>query len=131
METMDTIRLGKMFCPANDRNVPILFRDRRAEVDPAVWGLAGEPISCLDYGFRCTGWLCPHFAVPELPSLDLLEAAARGERRRVARGAAERRRTLERAFRENGLRGDENASGRNARSSPLARGTLEGPLWHT
>lgn len=126
METADTIRLGRMFCPANDRNVPILFRHRRTEVDPEVRAVVGEPISCLDYGFRCTGWLCPHFAMPELPSRDLLKAAERGERTRTARGSAERRRALDRALRESRLRGDGPAVGRERGSSPLATEALEG-----
>lgn len=131
METMDTIRLGKMFCPANDRNVPILFRHRGAEIDGSARTVAGEPISCLDYGFRCTGWLCPHFAVPELPPPDLLEEAARGERDRVARGSAERRRTLERALRESRLRSDVPSVTGGDRSSPFVSGAPEGRLWRS
>ena len=101
MENEGSIRLARMFCPANDRNVPILFRHRRPELDSLARFGPGEPLSCLDYGFRCTGWLCPHFAVPDFPDRSLLELALQGEHGRPPRGAAERQAILERAVREN------------------------------
>lgn len=102
MESEGSIRLSKMFCPANDRNIPMLLRHSAAERgSPAGIG-PGEPLSCLDYGFRCSGWLCPHFAAPDFPSPDLLELALRDERERGRRGTLERQAILVRAIRENG-----------------------------
>ena len=100
MHTVGLVRLGRMFCPATDRNVPILFRDGRVEVASGL----GDPVHCLDYGFRCTGWLCPHFGTPDLPSQALIERALAGERDRAGRGTRERRGILERALRENWMR---------------------------
>ena len=100
MKREGSIRLARMFCPANDRNVPILFRDRPPEVDSFAGFSAGEPVCCLDYEFRCTGWLCPHFAAPELPERELLELALEAEEGRHLRGADERRAVLERSLRE-------------------------------
>lgn len=53
-----------------------------------------EAVTCLDYGVRCTGWLCPLFALPTVPPEDLLAEAMAAERRRWRRhdpGAARRR----------------------------------------
>ena len=95
-----SIRLTRMFCPAHDRNVPVLLRDPPPRPEaPSALG-SPEPISCLDYGVRCTGWLCPHFALPSLPPRSLLEAAIEAERPRRGRVAGERRSILERALRE-------------------------------
>ena len=101
MESKDSIRLARMFCPANDRNVPILLRHRDTEVGSLGGTPPGEPVSCLEYGFRCSGWLCPHFASPDFPSQDLLELALEGERERARRGTRRRQAILERAIREN------------------------------
>lgn len=54
-----------------------------------------EAVTCLDYGVRCTGWLCPLFALPTVPPEDLLAEAMAAERRRWRRhdpGAARSRR---------------------------------------
>ncbi len=101
MESEGSVRLARMFCPANDRNVPILFRDRKPEPDAFSRAGPGEPISCLDYAFRCTGWLCPHFASPELPAEGLIELALRSEKGSVQTGTVERQAILERAVHEN------------------------------
>lgn len=115
MSEHSTIRLSRAFCSARDRNIPVLVRvpepypessttegDPRAEVD--VEGAQGERspelVSCLDYGVRCTGWLCPLFSVPTLPPEELLEEAIAVERRRKARDIAEGRAILERALKE-------------------------------
>ena len=103
MESRDSIRLAKMFCPAIDRNVPILLRHRRPEVGSSGGTRPGEPVSCLEYGFRCSGRLCPHFASPDFPSPDHLEIALEGERQQERRGTRRRQATLERAIRENGV----------------------------
>ncbi len=101
MENKDSIRLAKMFCPANDRNVPMLLRDRSPEIGSAAGARPAERVSCLEYGFRCSGWLCPHFASPDFPSPDHLELALEGERERGCRGTRQRQMILDRAIREN------------------------------
>lgn len=98
MENEGTVRLARMFCPANDRNVPILFRHRQTEIDSLSRSSPGEPISCLDYGVRCTGWLCPHFAAPSLPEGRLLQLALSHERTHPKRGSTGRQEILERAL---------------------------------
>lgn len=105
MGTERSIRVAKMFCAAHDRNVPILFRHNRPELDPEAWSGSGEPTHCLDYGVRCNGWLCPHFAAPEFPAKSLLERAMRAERMRGGRGVTERRAVLERSLRADHIRG--------------------------
>ena len=102
MEGEGSIRVARIFCPANDRNVQILLRHRRAELGSLARFGPGEPLSCLDYGFRCSGWLCPHFAAPDFPEAGLLELALDGERQRGQRGTVERQAILEQALRENG-----------------------------
>ncbi len=120
MEKDGRIRLARAFCSARDRNVPVLRREpvlhagdqadgdgpggagsRSPTVltDGASDGLP-ELVSCLDYGVRCTGWLCPHFALPTLPPEDLLAEAAEAERTRKRRAVADGRAILERALRE-------------------------------
>lgn len=47
-----------------------------------------EAVTCLDYGVRCTGWLCPLFALPTVPPEDLLAEAMDAERRRWRRRAS-------------------------------------------
>jgi hypothetical protein len=110
------VRLGRMFCPATDRNVPILFRHDGIEIDPGRWSTPGDPVHCLDYGFRCTGWLCPHFGSPDLPSQALIEWALDRERVQSGPGTRERTGILERALRENWMR--------ESRASDGARETL-------
>ncbi len=68
MEEDRGIRLSRAFCSARDRNVPVL-RQERAPLTPH--GLP-QLVSCLDYGVRCTGWLCPLFPLPTLPPGELL-----------------------------------------------------------
>lgn len=51
------------FCPARDRDVPVLLRRRSAETDVAHLHATGAFV-CLDYGVRCTGAMCPLAAVP-------------------------------------------------------------------
>ncbi len=104
MRAMGSVRVGRMFCPATDRNVPILFRHDRVEIDPAAWSGSGAPLHCLDYGFRCTGWLCPHFGSPDLPPQVLIERALARELDQIGLGTVERRGVLERALRENSMR---------------------------
>lgn len=66
------------YCSATDRNVPVLVKrsdarenDRRASYHEA------KRLVCLDYGVRCTGWLCPLFDVPALSEDELTEAPHR------------------------------------------------------
>lgn len=105
MDTHGSVRLATMFCAAHDRNVPILFRHERPELRPDIWAGSGDPLHCLDYGVRCNGWLCPHFAVPEFPKRSLLERAMNAERTRGGRGVTERRAVLERSLRADHRRG--------------------------
>lgn len=61
------------YCSATDRNVPVLVklaRNRSRRKRPSY--REAERLVCLDYGVRCTGWLCPLFDVPTL-SEDVLE----------------------------------------------------------
>jgi hypothetical protein len=81
--TEGTVRIAQMFYPANDRNVPILFCHRQPEVDSLSRLSPGAPISCLDYGLRCTGRLCPHFAAPSFPEGRLLQLAMSREQARI------------------------------------------------
>jgi hypothetical protein len=96
MTTDPTTRLSRAFCSARDQPIPVLVRDFPDGTDD------GEPelVSCLDYGVRCTGWLCPLFSVPTLPPEELLAEAIEAERTRRARSVADGRRILERAMRE-------------------------------
>lgn len=117
MEKDGRIRLARAFCSARDRNVPVLRREPPRHADAPADGddaasrsptvLTDGPstdlpelVSCLDYGVRCTGWLCPHFALPTLPPEDLLAEAAEAERTRKRRAVADGRAILERALRE-------------------------------
>lgn len=61
-------RRASAFCSATDRNVPVLVRmaKKRQSRRPSYYD-AAERLVCLDYGVRCTGWLCPLFDVPALP----------------------------------------------------------------
>ena len=96
MEAEGQVGLSRAFCSARDRNVPVLRRERAdaSSDEPA------ELVSCLDYGVRCTGWLCPLLDQPTLPAEELLEEAVQAERARKYRDVAEGRRILERALRE-------------------------------
>lgn len=97
MTTHEATRLSRAFCSARDRKIPVLVRDgpdlSRGDAGP-------ELVGCLDYGVRCTGWLCPLFPVPTLPAEELLEEAIQAERSRQAQSVAEGRAILERALRE-------------------------------
>src|SRR5690606_1872216 len=61
-----------------------------------------ELVSCLDYGVRCTGWLCPLFTLPTLPPEELLAEAVQVERDRKRKSIADGRAILERAVKEGG-----------------------------
>lgn len=108
MSSRGVTHLSRAFCSARDRNVPVLVRAGRSSArDPAHPSSptrSGEEtpelISCLDYGVRCTGWLCPLFSVPTLPHEELLEEAIQAERHRRERTIAEGRAILERALKE-------------------------------
>ena len=96
MEEDGTVGLSRAFCSARDRNVPVLRRQRAdaASDEPT------ELVSCLDYGVRCTGRLCPLLASPTLPLEELLAEAVQAERDRKNRDVAEGRAILERALKE-------------------------------
>jgi len=102
MDTEGAIRLARAFCSARDRNVPVLRReDTPAAVDGH--GLADalpELVACLDYGVRCTGWLCPLFTLPTLPPEELLAEAVQAERTRKERSVTDGPAILERAVKE-------------------------------
>jgi hypothetical protein len=119
MGTPEGTRLSRAFCSARDRNIPVLVRDLQPE--PSTARGAGSSstgpgrdsatsdgivlVNCLDYGVRCTGWLCPLFAVPTLPAEGLIDEAIAAERNRRRRSIAEGRSILERARREARERG--------------------------
>lgn len=117
MGSDETIRLSRAFCSARDRNVPVL-RDEAggthssAPPSEASTGPAGNVrsdglpklVSCLDYGVRCTGWLCPLFTLPTLPPEELLAEAVQAERDRKTRAVTEGFAILERALLEGRFR---------------------------
>lgn len=92
-----TIRLARAFCSARDRNVPVL---RREHVEASSQGGLPEFVSCLDYGVRCTGWLCPLFTLPTLPPEELLAEAVQAERERKKKDLVGGRAILARAVKE-------------------------------
>jgi hypothetical protein len=104
MVTPEGTRLSRAFCSARDRNVPVLVQDLgpgASEPLPVPGAPEGiELVNCLDYGVRCTGWLCPLFEVPTLPAEGLIDEAIAAERNRRRRSIAEGRSILERARRE-------------------------------
>ena len=51
------------YCPATDRDVPVVFRPGALDRDPAHLHAPGAFV-CLDFGVRCTGAMCPLRAVP-------------------------------------------------------------------
>lgn len=102
MESEGTVRLAQAFCSARDRNVPVLRRERTAHAETSED--LPQFVACLDYGVRCTGWLCPLFTLPTLPPEELLAEAVEAERNRKRRTVAEGRAILERAVREGGAR---------------------------
>lgn len=59
-----------------------------------------ELLTCLDYGVRCTGWLCPHFSLPTLAPEELIEEAIADERDRRERAIAGGEAILLRVLRE-------------------------------
>lgn len=68
-------RRALAYCSATDRNVPVLVRMAqrgRASRRPSYHD--AERLVCLDYGIRCTGWLCPLFDVPALSEDELPES---------------------------------------------------------
>lgn len=96
MKTPPTTRLSRTFCSARDRNIPVLVHVDSAEEDDA----GAELVSCLDYGVRCTGWLCPLFSLPTLPPEELLQEAMEAERRRRKRTIRDGQAILQRALKE-------------------------------
>jgi hypothetical protein len=125
MGSDETIRLSRAFCSARDRNVPVL-RDEAggaSAASAASDGTAGfddlpRLVSCLDYGVRCTGWLCPLFTLPTLPPEELLAEAVQAERDRKTRAVTEGTAILERALREGRIRNEREAR-RSAASEQL------------
>lgn len=66
------VRRSLAYCSANDRNVPVLLRiTRRNRKNRRPSYRDAETLQCLDYGVRCTGFLCPLFDVPTLAEADL------------------------------------------------------------
>lgn len=130
METEGTIRLARAFCSARDRNVPVLRREHlsapgspearegKATTIASAAAVATpdglpELVACLDYGVRCTGWLCPLFTLPTLPPEELLAEAVEAERDRKRKDVADGRAILERALSERRA-----SSGRERRKGP-------------
>jgi len=76
---MEHIRRALAYCSANDRNVPVLIRvsprNERRKKRPSYRD--AETLQCLDYGVRCTGFLCPLFDIPTLDEADLTDEAHR------------------------------------------------------
>lgn len=71
----------RAYCSACDRNVPVKMK---ADVE-----LRGQPsphdaraLVCLDYGVRCTGWLCPLFSIEEAEDAPRTPAGEAGRGRR-------------------------------------------------
>lgn len=122
METEKTIRLARAFCSARDRNVPVLRREAGSVAGSTAPPVAAssartspsddlpELVSCLDYGVRCTGWLCPLFTLPTLPPEELLAEAVQAERNRKQRTVRDGRGILERALKEGMAVKDRDAS---------------------
>ena len=121
MEAEGTVRLARAFCSARDRNVPVLRREGGGAEAPAARPSVGssartspaddlpELVSCLDYGVRCTGWLCPLFTLPTLPPEELLAEAVQAERARKQQTVREGSAILERALKEGLVRKDQDA----------------------
>jgi len=122
MGSDETIRLSRAFCSARDRNVPVL-RDEAGSAHPpgtardsggdAALRLGSDDlprlVSCLDYGVRCTGWLCPLFTLPTLLPEELLAEAVQAGRDRKTRSVTEGFAILERALREGRVRKEREA----------------------
>jgi hypothetical protein len=121
MEMERSVRLARAFCSARDRNVPVLRKEARSSSPSAAAPSAGssarpspaddlpELVSCLDYGVRCTGWLCPLFTLPTLPPEDLLAEAVQAERKRKKQTVRDGRAILERAVKEGLVHKDRDA----------------------
>ncbi|MFP3949409.1 MAG: hypothetical protein ACLFWG_11840 [Longimicrobiales bacterium] len=66
------MRRSLAYCSANDRNVPVLVRiTRRTRPRRRPSYRDAETLQCLDYGVRCTGFLCPLFDIPTLAEAEL------------------------------------------------------------
>jgi hypothetical protein len=118
METERTIRLARAFCSARDRNVPVLRKEAGSSAAPHPDRSVGptspqddlpELVSCLDYGVRCTGWLCPLFTLPTVPPEGLLAEAVQAERDRREQTVRDGRAILARAVKEGMVRKDRDA----------------------
>lgn len=80
------MKVQRAYCSAVDHEVPLRF----APAEPSHPGAPRwKPVGCLDYGVRCTGAMCPFFALPELGPEDLTARSSR-PRRRPAPGPADR-----------------------------------------
>lgn len=70
----DRTRRSLAYCSATDRNVPVLVKLARKSSRRARPSYRdAERVVCLDYGVRCTGYLCPLFDVPTLGEDELEE----------------------------------------------------------
>lgn len=83
MERATPVRESTAYCSALDATIRVQIQELdwedRGTPSPRD---AAEAITCLEYGVRCTGWLCPLFALPELPLEGLLPEAMEPERTR-------------------------------------------------
>ncbi len=126
MDPRPTTHLSRAFCSARDRNVPVLLRTRTRTGSEAWRRSETELFSCLDYGVRCTGALCPLFSLPAFPSEGLLHEALEVERQRPRPSSADALAVLERALRETWDR-----TGREpVQSHPVEARTRRGPSEH-
>lgn len=86
MEHQAPTREATAHCSALDAPIRVLVREldweQRGNPSPRD---AAEAVTCLEYGVRCTGWLCPLFSLPELPLEGLLPEAMEPERARRER----------------------------------------------
>jgi len=86
MNAETPLRESTAHCSALDAPIRVLVKeldwDQRGNPSSRD---AAEAVTCLEYGVRCTGWLCPLFSLPELPLEGLIPEAAASERARKER----------------------------------------------